>query len=320
MKKFLVFGAGVLGSLYAARLKQSGQDVTLLARSTRLRDIKEHGIVLEHALSGKREVVKVPVVEHLASNDAYDLIVVLVRKDQVSSVLPTLASHKATPNILFMVNNPSGYADWANAIGSERLVLGFAGAGGTRVGNTVRYVVVSRFLQPTTFGEVDGSSSARLKEIMHAFRGAGFPTAFTSNMDAWQKTHVGWVSPLANALYMVNCNNHVLARSAHVARLAVRAVREGFGVLRTLGIPVTPAKLRMWEWMPESLLVRSLMLAADTHYFRTVIVEHTLAATDEMRQIAEEFRTLAVSASFATPAMDELRSFIPRPDQNDANA
>ena len=320
MKKVLFFGAGVLGSLYAARLKQSGQDVTLLARNTRLKDIKDNGIVLEHALSGKREVVTVPVVEHLHENDAYDLIVVLVRKNQVASVLPILASHKATPNILFMVNNPSGYADWANAVGSERLVLGFAGAGGTRVGNVVRYVVVSRFLQPTTFGELDGSTSLRLKEIMHVFRGAGFPTAFTSNMDAWQKTHVAWISPLANALYMVNCDNHVLARSPHVVQLAVRAVREGFSVLRALGISVTPAKLRMWEWIPESLLVRCLMLWADTNHFRTVAVEHTVAATDEMRQIAEEFRTLAVSASIATPAIDELRSFIPLADQNETNA
>jgi len=166
VKKFLVFGAGVLGSLYAARLKQSGQDVTILARKTRLEDIKEHGIVLEHALSGKREVVTVTVVEHLHEDDAYDLIVVLVRKNQVASVLPILASHKATPNILFMVNNPSGYDDWVSAVGTERLVLGFAGAGGTLVGNIVRYVVVSRFLQPTTFGELDGSATPRIKEIV----------------------------------------------------------------------------------------------------------------------------------------------------------
>jgi len=319
LKKLLFFGAGVLGSLYAARLKQSGQDVTLLARNTRLRDIKEHGIILEHALSGKREVVTVPVVEHLHDSDAYDLIVVLVRKNQVASVLPLLASHKATPNILFMVNNPSGYNDWAKAVGSERLVLGFAGAGGTRVGNVIRYVVVPRLLQATTFGELNGSTTPRLEEIMHVFRDAGFPTAFTSNMDASQKTHVGWVSPLANALYMVNCDNHALARNPHVVRLAVRAVREGFSVLRTLGIPVTPAKLRMWKWIPESILVRSLMLWADTNHFRTVAVEHTVAAIDEMRQIADEFRTLIVSASIATPAIDELRSYIPRPDQNDTD-
>lgn len=320
MKKILFFGAGVLGSLYAARLKQAGQDVTVLARNTRASNIRAYGIVLEHALTGKREVVTVPVVEQLHETAAYDLIVVLVRKNQVASVLPILAKHTATPTILFMVNNPSGYADWVNAVGADRLVLGFAGAGGTRVGNVVRYVVVSRFLQPTTFGELDGSSSERLKEIMQVFRTAGFPTALTSNIDAWQKTHAAWVSPVANALYVVNCDNRVLARSPHVLRLAVGAVREGFSVLRTLGIPITPAKLRAWEWIPEGLLVRILMLWADTNHFRTVAVEHTAAAIDEMRQIADEFRALSVSAAMATPAIDELRSSIPPSVLNDAEA
>ncbi len=313
MNKILVFGAGVLGSLYAARLQQSGRDVTILARKTRFKDIREHGIVLEHALTGKKELVALPVVEHLHENDAYDLIVVLVRKNQVASTLPTLAANKATPNILFMVNNPSGYAVWANAVGPERLVLGFAGAGGTRVGNVVRYVVVSRFLQPTTFGELDGSTSSRLKEIMQIFSRAGFPTASTPEMDAWQKTHVAWISPLANALYKVNCDNHLLARSPEVLRLVVQAVHEGFNVLRALGIPITPAKLRLWEWIPEGVLVRFLMLLADTAYFRTAAVEHTAAAFDEMWQIAEEFRSLTLSTAVATPAIDRLRSYIPHP-------
>ena len=110
-----------------------------------------------------------------------------------------------------------------------------------------------------------------------------------------------------------NCDNHVLARSPDVVRLMVRAVQEGFSVLRSLGIPITPARLQMWEWIPQSLLVRSLMLWADTRHFKTVAVEHTLAAADEMNQIAGEFKKLSVSASVATPAMDELRSFIPSP-------
>ena len=99
LKKILIFGGEVLGSLYAARLKQSGQDVSMLARNKRLKDIKEHGIVLEHALSGKREVVTVPVVEHLHENDAYDLIVVLVRKNQVASVYPYW--HHTKPRQIF---------------------------------------------------------------------------------------------------------------------------------------------------------------------------------------------------------------------------
>lgn len=243
--RILVFGAGVLGSLYAARLKQSGQDVTILARGQRLTDICEHGIVLEHALSGRREIVQMPAVDKLGDHDAYDLIIVLVRKDQADSVLPVIGAHHNTPNILFMVNNPSGYAEWVKAVGKSRLLLGFAGAGGTRVGNVVRYIVVSRFLQATTVGELDGAATDRLAAIVRMFTEAGFPTVRTTNMEAWQKTHVAWVSPLANAIYMMDGDNRRLAGSPNAVRLVVQAVREGMQVLHALGVPVTPRKLRV---------------------------------------------------------------------------
>ena len=44
--KILVYGAGNLGSLYAAKLKDAGHDVTILARGKRLHCIREHGILL----------------------------------------------------------------------------------------------------------------------------------------------------------------------------------------------------------------------------------------------------------------------------------
>ena len=95
-EKILIFGAGVLGSLNVARLKQAGQDVTILARNARVAEIKAGGITLEHPLTGKRDVIMVPVVEHLYEIDRYDLIVVLVRKNQVASVLPILAAYTAS--------------------------------------------------------------------------------------------------------------------------------------------------------------------------------------------------------------------------------
>ena len=42
-----MYGAGVLGSLYAARLKASGHDVTVLARGKRFDEINGQGIVLD---------------------------------------------------------------------------------------------------------------------------------------------------------------------------------------------------------------------------------------------------------------------------------
>jgi ketopantoate reductase len=38
--KILVFGAGVIGTLYAARLQEGGHRVTVVARGERLADIR----------------------------------------------------------------------------------------------------------------------------------------------------------------------------------------------------------------------------------------------------------------------------------------
>ncbi|MBU4557090.1 MAG: ketopantoate reductase family protein, partial [Actinobacteria bacterium] len=103
--KVLVYGAGVLGSLYAARLKESGHDVTVLARGKRFDEIESRGIVLEHALKGTRSVTTVAVTRELHPQDAYDLILVVMRRNQVADVLPALAANKKSRLVVFMVNN-----------------------------------------------------------------------------------------------------------------------------------------------------------------------------------------------------------------------
>lgn len=127
--RILVFGAGPLGSLMAARLHEAGQDVTLLARGQRLADLRTYGVVLEDAVSGEREVVPVPTIDRLAPNDRYDLIMVVMRKNQALAILPLLAANTATPTVLFLMNNAAGAADLCAALGRERVLLGCPAAG-----------------------------------------------------------------------------------------------------------------------------------------------------------------------------------------------
>lgn len=309
--KILVFGAGVLGSIYGARLWRAGHDVSILARGKRLEEITGDGIVLENAYTGQREQLSIPVVDHLGPTDFYTLIIVLVRKNQLPSVLPALAANHCVRNILFMVNNASGYEELIHAVGRERIVLGFAGAGGVRQDGVIRYRIVSRILQPTTFGELDGTHTERVAQIMRMFRNAGFPVAFTRNMDAWQKTHVAWVGPIAHAVYLVGGDHIRLSRSPDIIQLMVDAIREGFAVLERLGIPITPPKHRVWLAVPKPLLIWALQRWIGTNQFRTVAAAHAMAAPDEMLQLAEEFRSLADAAALQTPAIDLLRSHIP---------
>ena len=155
-----------MGSLYAARLQEAGQEVSILARGQRLADIREHGIVLEDGDTGQRTTTRIKAVEHLAPDDAYDLVVVLMRKNQVSAILPDLAANQHSPSILFMNNNVAGPDEMVEALGKERVLLGFPGAAGHRDGHVVTVKVTAGRQQPTTFGELDGRTTPRLKKSL----------------------------------------------------------------------------------------------------------------------------------------------------------
>jgi 2-dehydropantoate 2-reductase len=308
--KILVYGAGVLGSLYAARLGESGCDVSILARGRRLQDIREHGIVLEELSSGGRAAIQVNVVERLAPEDSYDLVVVLMNKTQARSILPVLADNEHTPAVLFMCNDASGPDEWIDALGKERIVLGFSGAGGGFEGHTIRYHVVSGRNQATTFGELDGNTTPRLIQIADVFREAGFPVEISPNMDAWLKSHVAKVVPVALAMYMTDGDNYRMARNRDALVTAIKAMRECFRVLKALDIPIEPPKLKIVEWIPERLAVFLMRLMMSTKQAEIVMAAHASAARDEMTQLAEDFMALARRTSVPTPAMDRLLAAI----------
>ncbi len=306
----LVYGAGVLGSVYAARLHDAGHTVSMLARGQRLADLWAHGIVLDDARTGARTTTRVSAVERLAPDDAYDLVLVLMRWNQVAAVLPALAANRRTPTVLFMVSNPVGPAAWIAALGRERVVLGFAGAGGSRDGYVVRYHVLPRWQQATTVGELDGQVTPRLTAIVRAFADAGFPVATSPRMEAWLTTHITWTLPVSTALYMAGGDIYRLARTRDALVLLVRAVRENFRVLHALGIPITPASLHVFDRMPEPLLIASLRRLFATPTADLVIARHANAARDEYGALADDWQARASRASIATPAGARLDRYL----------
>jgi 2-dehydropantoate 2-reductase len=307
--KILVVGAGVLGSLYAARLYEAGNDVTVLARGNRAEEIRKNGIILENSANGQQTTDRVTVIEQLSAADYYDLALILVRRNQLESVLPVLAANKQIPTVVVMCNNASGFAFLTEALGKERVVPGFPGAGGQREGSIVRYMLTGN-AQPTTIGELDGTITERILKISDMLRQAGLPVEICPNMDAWLKTHAALVSPLANAIYMAGGDNVRLANTRDAVVLIIRAVREGFRVLHRLNIPITPARYRVLKYIPEPLLVAVLQNRLRMPIVELMAVRHANAARDEMQELALEFRELAVEACLPTPAVDNLFKYM----------
>lgn len=308
--KILVFGAGVLGSLYAARLAEAGEDVTVLARGERLAQLEQHGIVLAGMPGGKMTVTRVKTCAKLDPEDAYDLIIVLVRRNQLEGVLPQLAANRNSPNILFMTSNASGSEFLEQSIERERILLGFAGAGGARGKLIVHYRMTNPLLQSTTIGELNGHITLRLRAIAEMFLKAGFAVSTCGNMDAWLKTHTALVSPIANAIYLANGSALRLSRTRDGLVLLIRAVKEGLRVLHRLGYPILPLRLWVLALLPEPLLLLALKYGLATHKAELLLASHANAARDEMGLLADEFRQLCLQAGIPTPAIDELRTYI----------
>ncbi len=247
--KILVYGAGVLGSLYAARLHEARHEVTLVARGEHLTALRERGVQLAQGDSPVIRSVPVRVVEHPAGR--YDLILVFVRSHQVDAVLESVANVQG--DVVFLLNWAGGPEPLAAAIGRERVLLGFANAGGTMDGEVVRYrrdTSLTRFVH-MAIGELDGQTTPRLERIMQTFRSAGFAVKVEPRVDAWLKTHAAFEVPLGQAVHAAG-GLEELARDAVALRAMIRLMKRNLA-----GIPMrpVPAGFSLLLIAPEWMLV-----------------------------------------------------------------
>ncbi len=301
----LVYGAGVIGTLYAAKLQQSGNRVTVLARGGRLTDIRHFGLALEDIVSGSRSTISVEATERLGPDDKYDIALIAVRRDQLASVMPELMANRCIPTLLFLLNNPIGLASLVEALGQDRVLLGFPGAGGTRDGQVVRYALIAQ--QPTTLGELSGRRTPRLQEVAHMFRQSGLPTKISNDMDAWLKTHAFFVTAVCGAIYLAGGVCRRLSENDATLSLMVRGVREGFTAVHALGLTVTPLALKvLFTWLPQAFAVyywRRFFASKMADY---VFGGHARAASGEMRELASDCCTLIEKSGVRAPALRQL--------------
>src|ERR1700730_99021 len=231
--RILVLGAGVIGCVYAAHLQAAGSNVTLLARGQHAADLRASGLVLQDAATGQSTTCHLRIVERLVPEESYDLALVCVRLDQVAAIIPDLAANQHIPTLVFFLNNPTCTRLLVGRLGSQRVVLGFPGVGGTREGTRVRYVRIRQ--QPTTLGEVAGQMTARLRRLAAMLEQAGFSTAISRSMDSWLKTHAVFVSCVSAALALEGGDSVQLGQNRASVALMVSAIREGFAALQSLG-------------------------------------------------------------------------------------
>ena len=283
--RVLIFGAGVIGSLYASYLSRNGCETAILARGHRLAELRENGLLYRQGKDVK--CANVRVLEKLEPNDRYDFIFLTVRAEQLHDALIQLRDNMS-PTIVTMVNSLEDYHSWEAICGKGRIVPAFPGAGGSISDGILEAKLAPRIIQPTTFAEMDGEVSRRVNTLKALLQSAGIPCQIVPDMHAWQACHLAMVVPLADAYYMTD-DPKLVHKDKAVMRKTAQALHDNFRTLKKRGDAISPPKLNLFRLCPVWLLSVILPLVYHSSFGDMFMYQHAIKAKDEMATLHQVF-------------------------------
>lgn len=173
LMRILIYGAGVIGSLYAALFAEAGYDTSIYARGKRFEALRNNGLLYKK----NQEVIKaeIRILGELPNDDIYDFVLLTVRENQLYEALIELKNNKSN-TIVTMINSLDSYNKWEDIVGKGRILPAFPGAGGSINDDGILDAALTpRLIQPTTFAEISGNKSERTKQFSEILRHAHIP-------------------------------------------------------------------------------------------------------------------------------------------------
>ncbi len=278
--RILIYGAGVIGSLYGALLAKAGFDVTVYARGRRLESLSQEG--LRYRYKGKTLTAPVKVRSEITPDDRYDFIFLTVRENQLHTALKELRAN-CSPRIVTMVNSLETYDKWEAICGGGRIIPAFPGAGGGFDGDMLDAALTPRLIQPTTFGKTDGTE----KELACVFRKAKIPYQVVADMHAWQLCHLAMVVPIADAYYAATDPGKA-GSDAALMRKTAKLIRDNLSAIAARKIRLSPGKMQVFRYLPASLVGCVLGFVFRSSFGNRFMYQHAMKAPDEMFQLHEQ--------------------------------
>jgi 2-dehydropantoate 2-reductase len=303
--KILVYGAGVIGSIFAFKLKSGGNDVTVLARGKRLKQLKKYGVIIEDKILNESFKTDIKVIDKLEPDDYYDLVLIIMQRQQVSKILPILEKNRKVPTFIFMGNNVGGAEEYLNFLDRKRILLGFGGPGGYRKDNKVIAAYVREYCI-LYVGELDRAVSSRVEHIKDIFQKAGIKVDIPEDIDAWLKTHAAFISALAAASYRARGRGNRLTDEDKTLDMGIKAFKENLKALEELDIPILPKKFKVMRFIPSYFLKKKLKNLVDSDFGKIALSGHADCARNEMIKIIMDFRKLVQDVKTDMSANDLL--------------
>lgn len=246
--KIAVLGAGALGCALGGVLTEDGNEVWLVNRGREHVDAMcARGLVMREQqgiVAGSMVERTVPVHaaidchEIAVSGGPVDLLIVLVKSFHTEAAIASALPIVGPGTTVLSLQNGLGHEDvLAAAVGRERVIAGKTYAGGVLLGPG--RIVVGIRGKETIIGELDGSTSDRIRAVAAVFNAAGLVTTISTNIVGamWDKLLVNVATGALSAITRLPYGQ--LYAVPEVEATAVAAVAEGIAVARAHGVTLT---------------------------------------------------------------------------------
>jgi len=285
-KRILIFGAGVVGSIYALRFAQSGLDVTLLARGKRLESLKKDG--LRYNDNGVINHISIKTIEKLEDNDIYDFIFVPVRYDQAESALSAIKNNHS--KTIITLTNTMGYDRWLEIIG-DRLLPGFPGAGGDMKDGILYAQFGSEKHQGTIFGEINGQITERVKELAQIFEASNLHYEIQENIQAFHISHTATAIVIKHFYTNAGMMDIETAKSESTLLKIAKELKQNIHLVSKAGIPVIPPETKaMGELSENDIIAMYRQMLSNDFTIDVLLGNHAVSAKAEILLLNELFQ------------------------------
>ena len=298
--RILVSGAGVLGCNLARNLFRAGKDVTLLDRGNWAEEIRTNGLRIKDRFSVRTSVSRIPVVTELKPEDRYDVIFVVLRYTQLSTILETLRENQ-TKNIVFVGNNVRAEALAAD-LPEKNVLFAFALSAGHRE----RDHVASIDLKKITIGQL-ASAPSNEALIGRIFEGTKYKVVYEPNMGDYLLCHAAFVLPAAFACYKTDGDLKKLkGNTAYLSRM-IDANIEGYRAIRNAGHEILPkADTEFEDAAYRRTCLRFFKLMCATSLGKICASDHAMNAVDEMSALNRDLKRFFEEHGADYPVWQEL--------------
>ena len=309
--KILVFGAGIIGS-YLAHILCKNNDVTLLARGERKRELEQNGLVIRHHLQRRTTTDKPVITDNISGK--YDAAFVVMPYDNIRVIAKQIAKID-TPLTVLVGNNPEA-EKMQNEILSyspnkKEVLFGFQATAGKRKNGIL--ICERAGIGGMDIGALHSLPSDNAKNILEViFKNTGYKLNYQPDMQAYLYCHLAAILPIAYLSYI--CDGDLRKSTAKQRAMMQKASAEGYDMLLSLGYPILPKDDDKYfrSGIKGSLIKFLYFVIAKTVIGDLAACEHCRNSVSEMELLDMGFQKLIdKSNNYPMPVWNELKKQMP---------